>query len=268
MILPGRAWIQVESKHFSCPTDAQAAECRWRNLTVIQSGAAINSWLAASTGNISTPLILAYVLRNFSPPFLASLPNLTAFFTLGVFLLTSLFAAGDYLFTGKRELSAGGSHQQPCEPLALSPVTLPASAAVRLPFPSVSGRSAPAPVRGIVLFFSRGSHALLPSQGLSWLFLSPLSLPSLSMDFVFFLHLHIIVSYRHQAPVTFPTFLLPSQPTHLYKVISPCPLCLLYSFNPLHFVLLSTPVFHWKLLRLPSIQETLAQTELCLCRQG
>lgn len=82
MILPGRAWIQVESKHFSCPTDAQAAECRWRNLTVIQSGAAINSWLAASTGNISTPLILAYVLRNFSPPFLASLPNLTAFFTL------------------------------------------------------------------------------------------------------------------------------------------------------------------------------------------
>lgn len=58
MTLLRRAWIQVESKYFSYPTDTQTKEI----LTIIQSDAAINSWLATSNGNKSIPLILPHVL--------------------------------------------------------------------------------------------------------------------------------------------------------------------------------------------------------------
>lgn len=98
MTLLRRAWIQVESKYFSYPTDTQAKEI----ITIIQSDAAINSWLATSNGNNSIPLILPHVLRAFSPICSASIPDLTAFFTL-LFFSPHLLLAGNYLLLHRKK---------------------------------------------------------------------------------------------------------------------------------------------------------------------
>lgn len=94
MTLPDRAWIQSGSKHhlfriLPIPKLLSAAK---EGCTVIQIDAAINSRLEPQLGILMhLQSYHMFLVRAFSPIFLASIPNLTAFFSILIFPLALLF---------------------------------------------------------------------------------------------------------------------------------------------------------------------------------
>lgn len=165
--------------------------------TILQSDTAINPWLATSPGNINAPQILSCVLRAFSPIFLASLLNLMAFFTMLIFLLALLFT-----------LTAPKKWELSVDKFKTSCYSSPELACIYNHSSFISfcyGRNVPVPLW--MELFSTSSvgpmHSCLLRVFVDYSFFILFSYCSLSTDFVFFLYVNIIISYKHQAPVTF-----------------------------------------------------------------